>query len=140
MSGRANEFTRLELKRIIDRAMGASRTVHWALPARQSHSAIGNKHMLPVRVLEVQGFPPPAGAGQPLQAPSGVFAFLPGYSAEAGTAEAAPDATGRGGDTLIVMRASASAGSRGTAALHVLFPMAADTSGGSTATAILTVV
>lgn len=139
MSGKARELTRLELKKIIDRAMGASRTVHWTLAARQAQSGIGNKHMLPMRVLGISA-PAPPGAGQPLQAVSGAFAFLPGYSAEAGSDEAAADATGRGGDTLILARASASGGSRGAAAGVTVFPGSGDGSGGSTGTAIATIV
>jgi hypothetical protein len=133
---RGREYTRLELRKIIDQATGLHQTPIWSLPAHQSRTSIGNKHMLPVRVLSVLGFPPPA----QLQTPSGAFAFLEGYSAVAGTSEAAPDATGRGGDTHVVMRATASAGSRGSASLHVLTPMTASGSAGASGTATLHVV
>jgi hypothetical protein len=135
---RGTEITRLGLRRAGDQARGLNRHETRTIATRAVEISIVNRLMLPILLV------PPGQADAPAapapQSSTGVFAFLDGYSAAAGTAEAVADATGRAGDTLRLAVAPTSGGSRGFVAPQILFPATAEATGGSTGTITPTIV
>ena len=142
MSYRSEEWVRLAVKKIADDARGVQRAHFRMSSARQSELQISNFHMLPVQIAPngTDSTSPTAQKAAPLQV-GGQSTFLAGYSAAAGTPAALPDATGRGGDTVVSAMIATSGGARATALLRVAFPLTATgASGGGAGTAALVIV
>jgi hypothetical protein len=137
---RGTEITRLGLRRIDDQARGLNRTDTRTTSMRQAEISIINRHMLPIQVVPGDdGSTGSAPGSAPMQV-DGAFTYLAGYSAPPGSPAATPDATGRGGDTLMSANVRASGSSRMKATPTIDFPATGSLSAGATMTATPTIV
>lgn len=129
MTYESKEMVRRRLRRMGEEARGVGDTVTRTGSTRQAEMLISNLNFLPVRIVPPGRAPAGADAAtspatKPVQS-GGKALYLEGYSAPPGSAAAAPDGTGRGGDVAMLLRGASQGTSRGTGAPAVLSPKAA---------------